>query len=415
MLRLVHTADWHLGHSLHGVSREFEHNRFLQWLLETLESVAADALIVAGDIFDSANPPATAQMRFYDFLRDAKRLLPRLDIVLVAGNHDSAARLTAPSALLEAFGIRVVGGLPRDAEGDIDWEPLIVPLRDRDGHIAAWCGAMPFLRNADLPPVDPEAAADPLVAGVRVRYEGLLDALRARRGEGAALVVTGHCYMTGTRLSELSERKILGGNEHALPAGLFPDDVDYVALGHLHLAQQVGERKGLRYSGSPIPLSLDEAGYPHQAVQVDIAAPGDFAVTALPVPRAVEILRVPARGALSLDDAMAALARLAVPDSGVPDTWPFLEVRVLLDRPAPGLRQRLDEVLAGRPVRLLKVGTAYTGSGQSLGDAAPAVQLEELAPDEVFARRYAQSFEDDPPAELVAAFHELVDSVHEAG
>jgi exonuclease SbcD len=219
--------------------------------------------------------------------------------------------------------------------------------------------------------------------------------------------------MTGTRLSELSERKILGGNQHALPAGMFPDEVDYVALGHLHLAQQVGERENLRYSGSPIPLSLDEAAYPHQVVQVDMAAPGNCAVTPLVVPRAVEILRIPARGALTLDDAIAALARLALPNDGAAETWPFVEVRLRLERPEPGMRQRLDEAVVDRPVRLLKVSAAYTGSGQALGDAVPAIQLEELAPDEVFGRRYAQSFEDDPPAELVAAFHELVDSVRE--
>ena len=413
MLRLVHTADWHLGHSLHGVSREFEHARFLGWLLDTLASVTADALVVAGDIFDSANPPAAAQTQFYRFLRDAKLRQPHLDIVLVAGNHDSAARLAAPSALLEAFDIRVVGGLPRDADGDIDWEPLVVPLHDREGRVAAWCGAMPFLRNADLPPLNPDAAADPLIGGVKARYDDLLDVLRARRDNDAALVMTGHCYMTGTRLSELSERKILGGNQHALPAGIFPGDVDYVALGHLHLAQQVGGREHVRYSGSPIPLSLDEAGYPHQVLQVDLAAPGKCAVTPLRVPRAVEILRVPAKGAVALDEAIAALAALDVQDSGQPETRPFVEVRLLLDRPEPGLRQRLDEALADKPLRLLKVGTAYTGSGEALGDAVLAVQLDELAPDEVFARRYAQSFEEEPPGELVAAFHELVDGVRE--
>ena len=413
MLRLVHTADWHLGHHLHGVSREPEHEQFLAWLTDTLEEVGADALIVAGDIFDSANPPAVAQSMFYGFLREAKRRLPGLDIVLIAGNHDSAARLAAPAALLEAFDIRVAGGLPRGTDGGIDWPALMVPLRDANGKTAAWCGAMPFLRNADLPPVDPAEDRDPLVEGVRARYGELIEGLRERCGDGEAMVLTGHAYLTGTRLSELSERKVLGGNQHALPAGIFPDDVDYAALGHLHLAQCVGGREGVRYSGSPIPLSLDESGYPHQVVRVDIAARGACSITPIRVPRTVEILRVPRNGALPLDDAISALEALDLPDCA-PVLQPFLEVRVLLERPEPGLRRRLDEVLADRPVRLLKIGTEYTGAGGALSDGAGAVQLEALAPDEVFARRYAQSFEGPPPPELLDAFHELVDSVQAA-
>ena len=151
MLRIFHTADWHLGHHLHGVSRQLEHQRFLDWLLDELQNKQADALIVAGDIFDSANPSSAAQSQLYDFLVKARTRLPNLDIVLVGGNHDSASRLDAPSPILNALGVTVVGGLSRDDQGNIDWERLLVPLTNAAGEIKAWCGAMPFLRNADLP------------------------------------------------------------------------------------------------------------------------------------------------------------------------------------------------------------------------------------------------------------------------
>src|SRR5690606_35223811 len=147
-------SDWHLGHSLHEHDRGPEHDAFLAWLLGALDDLDVDALIVAGDVFETANPPAAAQRRWYAFLAEARRRLPALDVVVVGGNHDSAARLDAPRDLLDSLGVHVVGGLPRRGDGAIDVDRLIVPLRDRDGAIAAWVAAVPYLRASDLPRVD---------------------------------------------------------------------------------------------------------------------------------------------------------------------------------------------------------------------------------------------------------------------
>ena len=412
MLRLIHTADWHLGHTLHGLAREHEHGCFLAWLLDTLDRERADALIVAGDVFDSANPPASAQAMFYRFLRDAKERLPRLAVVIVGGNHDSASRLAAPAPLLDAFDVHVVGGLAR-SDGALDWDRMVVPLRDPSGRLAAVVGAMPFLRNADLPAGEEGGASDPLVAGVTARYAELVAHVRRAAGDGAALVLTGHCYLTGTRLSELSERKVLGGNQHALPVDLFPADIAYVALGHLHLAQPVGGLAHVRYSGSPIPLALDEAGYPHQVLRVDVHDARLVAVEPLRVPRTVEILRVPAAGALEPDAVFEVLARLPLDDALPPERHPFLEVQVRLPTPEPGLRTRIEQAVAGRPVRLLRLGIEHTGTGDALADATPAAALESLGPTEVFARRFRALHEGDPPAALCDAFTALLDQVEQ--
>ncbi|MFP2913001.1 exonuclease subunit SbcD, partial [Pyxidicoccus sp. 3LFB2] len=151
-MRLLHTSDWHLGHTLYDVSREAEHAAFLDWLLETLEAQAVDALLVAGDIFDTANPSADAQAAWYHFVARARRRMPRLDVVVIGGNHDSAARLDAPDPLFAALGVRVVGGLPR-TRGELELERLLVPLHDAKGRVGAWVAAVPYLRPADLPSV----------------------------------------------------------------------------------------------------------------------------------------------------------------------------------------------------------------------------------------------------------------------
>lgn len=410
MLRLLHTSDWHLGHSLHDLPRRYEHDQFLSWLLDRLEDEQIDALIVAGDVFDAANPSAEAQQTLYDFLARARVRLPQLDIIMIGGNHDSAARLDAPDPLLRALNIRVVGGLPR-AAGSVDSERVILPVRGQGGAIAAWVAAVPFLRAFDLPSVGGE---DPLVEGVRKVYAGVFDALRARRAPGQALVAVGHCYMVGTQLSELSERKILGGNQHALPVDIFPEDIAYVALGHLHRAQAIGGREHIRYSGSPIPLSMTEAPYTHEVRIIELDGEKLASTRALPIPRAVPLLKIPAAGPLPLDKVLSELAALPPSGPDVPQsTRPYLEVDVALSKPEPALRRRIEEAVVGKAVRLVRIGVTLEGSGLALADAFTTASLSELDPEQVFRQCYRRSFADDPPDEMLASFSELIDRAHQ--
>lgn len=409
MLRIFHTADWHLGHHLHGVSRQLEHQHFLDWLLNELKYKQADALIVAGDIFDSANPSSAAQSQLYDFLVKAKAQQANLDIILIGGNHDSASRLDAPSPILNALGVTVVGGLSQGDQGNIDWERLLVPLTNATGEIKAWCGAMPFLRNADLPPGEQDS--DPLISGMKTLYAELFAQLQQKAGNDHRLILTGHCYMVNGAVSELSERKILGGNQHALPVELFPDDIAYVALGHLHLAQRVGTHQHIRYSGSPIPLSFDESDYSHQVVQVDIRAGQPVETVAIKIPRSVELLRVPnGKDFAVLPDVLEHLENLILDDLPI-EQQPLLELRIRLEKPEPGLRQQLEEVISKLPLRLLKISTAYSGSEKSLADLKIEERLEELQALDVFQRCYQNKYDKEAPEAMNALFNELVESL----
>lgn len=410
-MRILHTSDWHLGHTLHDFPREEEHRLFLDWLLELVGERDVDFLVVAGDVFDTANPPATAQRAFFRFAAELHRRHPGVRSVVVGGNHDSAARLDAPSEVLLGCGVSVVGGVPRLPGGGIDVHRLLVPLTDRGGRERGVVAAVPFLREVDLPSGS-EAEDDRLVAGVRRVYAQALEAARARLPRDGALVATGHCYMVGTALSELSERRVLGGNQHALPADVFPEDVTYAALGHLHLAQRVGGREAVRYSGSPIPLALDEADYPHQVCVVELDGPRLAGVEAVAVPRAVDIVRVPGKGHLPVEDALDRLRGLAAADPAVPEgRRPWLEVKVRLAAPEPALRRRVEEALAGRAPRLVRLAVELAGTGRALGDVAGLAGLDGLDPARVFALRYARSHPGEPPPELMAAFHELVEAV----
>jgi exonuclease SbcD len=392
------------------VDRGPEHAAFLAWLLDTLEREAIDALLVAGDVFDAANPPSDAQERWYRFLAEAWRRLPRLQLVVVGGNHDSPARLQAVDPLLRALGrLTVVGAVPR-RDGALDLDALVLPLEDRTGAVAAWLAAVPFLRLADL---GPGAADDPAAAIGRL-YAAVIDRARARRRPGQALLASGHLYAVGGKTSELSERRLVIGRETAVPADVFPDDLAYVGLGHLHLGQAVAGREAVRYAGSVLPLSFAERDYRHAVVIAELEGERLAGVRKVPVPRPVELLSVPAGDAPApLPEVLAALAALPARGDGPEDRRPLLEVKVRLERPEPSLRAALEQALAEKEARLARIAVVTAGTGQALGDVT-ARALADLDPAEVLRARWARDHEGELPDDLLACFHELLALVQEA-
>ena len=416
-MRLLHTSDWHLGQTLHNFERSYEHQRFLDWLLDTIVAEDIDALLVAGDVFDNANPSAASQRQLYRFLQQARERSPRLDIVIIAGNHDSAGRLEAPGPLLEAHGTRVVGNVARTPDGEIDIERMLVPLTGKDGAVAAWCVAVPFLRPGDVPRIVRDAAPDEdgaqpdafdaYLAGIAVLYQRAYALAKEKAAPGQAIVAMGHCHMVGGDSSPDSERRIVIGGTEALPASMFDADTAYAALGHLHLAQRVGKQEHLRYSGSPLPLSFSEIGYQHQVLRVDIADGRATDIVPLHVPRAVDLLRVPARPA-PLAEVIAELVSLDLPDCAE-HARPYLEVRVLLDGPEPGLRAQVEAALEGKPVRLAKIEpTRRVVTAAGVEPVLSLDQLAQLQPDDIFRRLWQQRFGEDAPADQLAAFAELL-------
>jgi exonuclease SbcD len=397
-MKLLHTSDWHLGQTLHDFDRSHEHRCFLEWLVERLVEEAADALIVAGDVFDTANPSAASQRLFYRFLVEARRALPKLDVVVVAGNHDSPGRREAPAPLLEGLDVKIVGQLdPRTGGAD-----HVVPLRRADGAVGAWCLAVPYLRASDVPRV--EAEGDAFAAGVAAVYRQALEAALSRRTADQAIVAVGHLHLAGGQTSELSERKLTIGGVEALSASMFDERCAYVALGHLHLAQQVSSPR-IRYSGSPLPMSFAEVSYPHQVIVVELEGTALVGTRALPVPRAVELLRVPADGPAKLEEVLAELGRLR--RDAVPlEQRPYLQVRVKLEAHEPALRARVEAALEGKPVRLAGIEASVGRSGEAAVEVSME-RLQRLDPEEILTRLHRKKFDRDPPQDLLLALAEL--------
>lgn len=412
-MRVLHTSDWHFGHTLHGLSRDAEHTAFLDWLLGVLTAEEIDLLLVTGDVFETANPPATAMKLFYSFLARARKALPKLEVVIVGGNHDSAARLDAAGPVLEALGIQMIGGLPRRDDGSLDAERCVVPIHGRGGQVEAWLVAIPYLRVVDLPIVSSEGDddEDPLIAGVRHIYTEAFAVARQRRKPGQAILATGHCLMRDGQVSEWSERKVLGGNLHGLPVELFPPEVAYVALGHLHLAQKVGKHEHIRYSGAPMAFAMDEADYPHSVVLVDLLGGALDRVSTKRVPSSVPLLRIPSDEPRPWEEVAPLLEALPPSLSG---PAPYLEVRVLLPQPDAAIRRKVEEALHGKHARLVRLSVSSEGGKRALGDVHGSRTLGELHPERVFRELIRQRHNSEPSDALLEAFHHLLSSAEEA-
>lgn len=417
-MRLVHTADWHLGHTLAGHSRAREHERFLAFLLDRLDDQDVDGLLIAGDVFDHGHPSAAAQRQLFTFLAEARRRRPAMPLVVIGGNHDTAARLDAPGPVLEGLGVTMLGGLPRDAVG-LDLDRAVIPLRI-GSDVAAVVVAVPFLRAPELT-LAQGRGGDLVVDGTRAVLERTVELAR-QRFPALPVIAMAHCELAGARLSTSSERQLFGGR-HALPQDLFAGvGVDYAALGHLHLAQHLGPDGRARYSGSPLPLSMAERDYEHQVVIVDVDAraagrAADVVCRPLKVPRTVDLLRIPDVDGDGvggdLDDVLDRLRAIDVPMRPL-EEQPFVDVRVRLDRPVTDLRARIDAALDGKPVRLVSVKRVIEANGQALPDVVDGVGdghagLLELNPVSVFLRLYERQYPGDAPAELVRAMRTLVD------
>ncbi|MFY8003254.1 MAG: metallophosphoesterase family protein, partial [Chitinophagaceae bacterium] len=263
-LKILHTADWHIGQNFHLYDRHFEHTQFLAWLQTTLTKEAVDILLISGDIFDNSNPSAASVQLFYQFLAEAVSANPQLSIIVTAGNHDSAARLEAPKWFVEHMRIFIIGSIVKNDIGEVDFNRLIVPLYQNQ-QLKAYCLAVPYLRLGDY---DANEAYGVAVSNF---YQKGLQTLANVNTEKLPVIVMGHLHCMAAELGDddATERSILGGLEF-VPLSAFPSSVSYVALGHIHKAQKLGKSPEIRYSGSPLPMSFSEKKYQHQVLIITV-------------------------------------------------------------------------------------------------------------------------------------------------
>ncbi|MGH9116587.1 MAG: metallophosphoesterase family protein [Acidimicrobiales bacterium] len=351
-MKILHTADWHVGRLLRGRSRAAEHEAALASIAETARQGEVDLVIVAGDVFDSATPSPDAERIVYRALLDLTAT--GATVLVVAGNHDSERRLQAVAPLLELGRINTRASFARPDRGGV------VEVPSRDGTETAMVAALPFLsqrhvvRAADLMESD---AADHGVAYAD-RIGRLVAALTEPfRGDTVNLVAA-HCMVDGGTLGG-GERSAHTVFEYSVPATVFPGTAHYVALGHLHRRQMLPGACPIYYSGSPLQLDFGEGENEPSVIVVDAGAGRPASVTSAAVTGGRRLrtvrgslaeLRGPVGDTVGPDDHIRAVVRepfrVGLADA-VRDLFPNC-VDVIVERPETDAARRQVTERAGR-------------------------------------------------------------------
>ena len=398
-MKILHTADWHLGNIFHGHNRICEHQHFLTWLLATLRTERPDALVIAGDIFDSPNPSATAEEMLYNFLVDASEAVQGMQIVAIAGNHDSAGRIDAPAQLLKRHNIYVRGTLPRNTEtGEIDYDELILPLSSKeDDEAQVVCLAVPYLRSSDYP------AGLNQSEGLRDLLERLLHKVKKSDFKGLPIIAVAHFYAAGAEIceSEHSERLVIGGQD-CIATDIVNKNICYTALGHLHKAQSIkSAAREMQYAGSPIPMSFSESNYKHGVTVVEIDNEGHVETQRLLYTPLRHLTTLPPRGSATPLEILQTIEKLATrtkDDEG--EDWPYLELRVQEKQPEPTLLHQVTSALEDKAVHFCRIVRVYQNDGTSSATSKKVETLHTLTPTEIADLVFQDKFNTPMPDAL---------------
>lgn len=384
-LRLLHTSDWHLGRRLYGRSRHAEQAAFLDWLAIRLDEEQIDLLIVSGDIFDSSTPSHRSQALYYNFLQIARTVCRH--IIVVGGNHDAPALLDAPKTLLAQLNVHVVGCACEEIEGEV------LTLHDATGAPEAIVCAVPYLRDREVRTSrGGESVEDKqrlLLAGIDAHYQRVLTIARERRAtlrndppegklpEGSLpTIATGHLFTAGGKTqTDDGVRELYVGTLVRVDAATFGEDLDYLALGHLHSPQKVAGADHLRYSGAPLPVSFAEAGRTKSVVICDIGGAG----------RTIRTLDVPCFQPLERiqGDLPAIQTALAARNTEGRPLW--VEVVYTGKEIRTDLADILHPLVSDGPVEILRIRNRRR-TAQLLSRSEVEETLEDLQPADVFAR-----------------------------
>ena len=424
-MKILHTSDWHLGQSFFTKSRKKEHAAFLKWLLQQVEAHQIDAIIVAGDVFDTGTPPSYARELYHAFIGELQGM--QCTLVVLGGNHDSVSVLNESKALLKYLNSHVIAS----TYGELSEQ--VITLNDRKGQPSAVLCAVPFIRPRDVLVSEAgqsgtdkrQALGDAIKQHYGTLYNEALS-LRASMEEkrikdgsensaAIPIIATGHLTALGVSQSE-SVRDIYIGTLEGFDAKGFPP-ADYIALGHIHRPQKVAKTEHIRYSGSPIPLSFDELNTQKQVVLITFESESTTpTISTLPVPRfqAMEVIKgdlkaieaaINKSDAITLasqtDDAVSEVDKpLSATDNAISSKDPvWLCIEVETEDYLTDLQQRIQGLLEGKNAEILQLKRKRKRTVNSLTEKQN-VQLSELSVNDVFEARLAlESIEDSSATE----------------
>lgn len=356
-LKIIHTADWHLGQTFLQKSRIEEHQYFIDWLLETIQTKDIDAVIIAGDIFDVSSPSVEAINKYHYFLLEAYKL--NVHVIIIGGNHDSASRLNSYKDIFKILNVTIVGG-------DLNNVGELIPVYKRGTtNVAAVVAAVPYLRDGDIRKITEgetiNEAHGLFTSEVKKHYDNLL--LQAKTNHPNLPVIgTAHLYVNGCLLSEPAEKRMhsLVGTLGQIPSTAFSEGYNYIAMGHIHKPQVIEHPNQViaKYAGSPIPLSFNER---NDLKEITILTVADNKITheSLPIPPQRSVIRFEGKSAEIIEK-----IKLHIPSTTL-TTW----AEVIITEPLNYIEfnNEINDLCSGKNIEILNRTTKFTSSdNQSL-------------------------------------------------
>ncbi|MBU1569929.1 MAG: exonuclease SbcCD subunit D C-terminal domain-containing protein [Proteobacteria bacterium] len=403
-MKILHTSDWHIGRALYGRKRYEEFEAFLNWLADFIEKENIDVLLVAGDVFDNSTPSNRAQEIYYRFLNRIAASSSR-HVVITAGNHDSPSFLNAPRELLKFLNIHVVGCVSESPENEV------VMIAGQDGDTRLIVCAIPYLRDRDIRTAEAgeriEDKERKIIEGIRSHYRMVYEAAeekRSRLKNSVPIVAMGHLFTAGGRtIDGDGVRELYIGSLLHVGTDIFPEQIDYLALGHLHIPQTVGGSDFIRYSGSPLPIGFGEAAQEKSVALIEFSDEAPKVAT-IPVPSFRELKTL--RG-----DWPAIDRDIKELKSEGSNAW--LEIVYEGDEIAGDLRERLDEAIEGSGMEVLRVKNNRVLE-RALSGMGTEETLDDLDVTDVF-KRCLESHEvpEDQRPELLSTYQEIIASLNE--
>ncbi|AJQ95233.1 exonuclease SbcCD subunit D C-terminal domain-containing protein [Gynuella sunshinyii] len=404
-MRILHTSDWHLGRSLYGRKRYDEFSAFLDWLMVIIEQEKINALLVAGDVFDTTTPSHRAQSLYYRFLCQVAASCCR-HVVVIAGNHDSPSFLEAPRELLKILNVHVIGAVTESLEDEV------LLLSDGQRPEAIVC-AVPYLRDKDVRTAMPGETIDDknrhLLDGIRKHYENVCALAVQKRASledtHVPIIAMGHLFTAGgTTMDGDGVRELYVGSLAHIEKSIFPSSIDYLALGHLHVPQKVGDEDHLRYSGSPIPMGFGEANQQKQVIVIE-AKPNDLGIKEISVPCFQPLVRIVG----ARQDIVNRLQQLVEEHS---NAW--LEIEYTGQEVIGDLRAVVDEILSGSLMEVRRIKNRRMVD-RIMQTVVEEEMLDDLNEGEVFVRCLdAHDIPEEQRPILTDCYQEIVQSLHDA-
>jgi len=399
-LKILHSSDWHLGQRFFDETRLEEQKSFLDYLLNLIKTENIQALIIAGDIFDTANPSRDAEKLYYDFLLQCSKF-NSFQIIIIAGNHDSASHLEAPKRLLESLNIYVIGALPDDID------ELLIPLGTDKSNPKAWLAAVPFLRDRDVRQAVIGEQFDDMQSkttqGIINCYKNISDEIQnnIKSDTDIPIIATGHLSLLGSTISE-SERSIHIGNLGSISDKRLSDCCfDYLALGHLHSPQSVGKSNKIFYSGSPIPLSFSEIK--PKEIQLITIKKNKLHHRAIQLPTFRRLIKL--RG--NYAEINAKLISLGVTKT---ELIPWVEISITQTDITATEQNQLRDIAQKNNALILKIGLDIKQQ-KAIPQIENNINLQELSPQQVFQHKLSSIETELNTEELLNCFNKILEDI----